>query len=237
MFEDSTFESNGRIHTRSRFWMIATLSFNGAILLALILIPLIYPEALQRQGIAYLMAVPPLETPPQPKTQPPANAPRIDTETTDRGIIAPPKIPIGIFIPTVQEPPTNVNVATWDPGGNGSSDTGRIFPGHTSEPIVRQAVTGPVAVSSGVVEALQLRRTVPVYPSIPRAAGIRGTVTLQATISKNGTIENLRVVSGPVMLQQAALDAVKTWAYKPYLLDGQPVEVETTVHVVFSLGR
>jgi protein TonB len=62
-------------------------------------------------------------------------------------------------------------------------------------------------------------------------------VTLQATISKTGTIENLRVASGPPMLQQAALDAVKSWRYRPYLLDGQPVEVETTVNVIFSLGR
>jgi protein TonB len=82
-----------------------------------------------------------------------------------------------------------------------------------------------------------LRKTVPSYPSIARAAGVQGTVNLQATISKLGTIENLRVVSGPPMLQQAALDAVKSWRYKPYLLDGEPTEVETTVSVIFSLGR
>ena len=66
---------------------------------------------------------------------------------------------------------------------------------------------------------------------------MQGALTLQATISKNGTIENLRAVSGSPMLQQAAMDAVKTWVYRPYLLDGQPVEVETTINVVFSLGR
>jgi protein TonB len=59
---------------------------------------------------------------------------------------------------------------------------------------------------------------------------------LQATISKTGAIENLHVVSGPPMLQQAALDAVKTWRYKPYLLSGEPVEVETEVNVIFTLG-
>ena len=74
-------------------------------------------------------------------------------------------------------------------------------------------------------------------PPIAIAARIEGTVVLQATISKAGTIENLRVASGPPMLQQAALDAVKTWLYRPYLLDGQPVEVETTVNVIFTLGR
>jgi protein TonB len=62
-------------------------------------------------------------------------------------------------------------------------------------------------------------------------------VVLQATISKAGTIENLRVAGGPAMLQQAALDAVKTWRYRPYLLNGQPVEVETTINVIFTLTR
>ena len=62
-------------------------------------------------------------------------------------------------------------------------------------------------------------------------------MTLQATISKNGTIENLRVAGGTIMLQEAAIDAVKSWRYRPYLLDGQPVEVETTISVIFSLGR
>jgi protein TonB len=62
------------------------------------------------------------------------------------------------------------------------------------------------------------------------------TVVLQATISKTGSIENLRVMSGPAMLTQSALDAVRSWRYRPYLLNGEPVEVETTVNVVFSLG-
>jgi len=65
---------------------------------------------------------------------------------------------------------------------------------------------------------------------------VSGTVVIQATISKAGTIDNLRVVSGPTMLRQAALDAVKTWRYKPYMLDGEPVDVETTVSVNFTLG-
>jgi protein TonB len=87
------------------------------------------------------------------------------------------------------------------------------------------------------VEGLLIQRTLPVYPPIARATGTNGTVTLAAIISKNGTIENLRVISGPIMLQQAALDAVRTWLYRPYLLNGQPVEVETTVSVIFTMQR
>ena len=60
---------------------------------------------------------------------------------------------------------------------------------------------------------------------------------LQATISITGTIENLRVVSGDPMLRQAALDAVSNWRYRPYLLNGQPVEVETTINVIFKMTQ
>ena len=72
---------------------------------------------------------------------------------------------------------------------------------------------------------------------IARQARIQGTVVLQATIGKGGEIENLRVVSGPPMLQQAALDAVRSWRYRPFYLNGEPVAVETTVNVIFSLGN
>jgi protein TonB len=239
MFEDSTFESNGRIRTRSRFWMIATLTLNGSILLGLVLIPLIYPEALPRQAIAFLMAAPPpTPTPPKPQAPPQtAQAPRPPSEMVGGELLAPPRIPPGIFIAKDKEPPAIDSGTSLDSSGSSANDVSKIFPGHGGGPVVRSAVTGPVPVSTGVEAALLLRKTVPVYPAICREARIQGTVTLQATISKGGTIENLRVVSGPPMLQQAAMDAVKTWVYRPYLLDGQPVEVETTVNVIFSLGR
>jgi protein TonB len=86
-----------------------------------------------------------------------------------------------------------------------------------------------------IVEGMVIQKTLPVYPIIAKETGTQGTVVLQATISRSGTIENLRVVSGPPMLQRAAIDAVKEWRYRPYLLSGEPVEVETTVNVVFKL--
>jgi TonB family protein len=80
-----------------------------------------------------------------------------------------------------------------------------------------------------------LEKTNPVYPPIAKAARVSGTVVLQAIISKSGTIESLHVISGPPMLQLAALEAVKTWRYRPYLLEGEPVEVMTTINVIFTL--
>ncbi len=76
----------------------------------------------------------------------------------------------------------------------------------------------------------------PVYPRIAVAAGIQGTVVMEAVISKTGRIESLHVVSGSPMLQTAALDAVRGARYRPYLLNGEPTEVQTTISVNFRLG-
>jgi TonB family protein len=93
-----------------------------------------------------------------------------------------------------------------------------------------------VSISAGDAVGLLLEKTAPLYPPIAKAAGVSGAVVLQATISKTGLIEDLHIIGGPAMLWQAALDAVKTWHYRPYLVDGEPVEVETTVNVIFTLG-
>ena len=74
------------------------------------------------------------------------------------------------------------------------------------------------------------------YPPIARAARVSGAVVLHAVISASGSVINLQVISGPPMLQQSALDAVKNWKYRPYLLNNEPVEFETTINVIFILG-
>jgi TonB family protein len=81
-----------------------------------------------------------------------------------------------------------------------------------------------------------LTKAMPVYPPEAKKAKIQGTVVLDVVISKEGNIENLRVISGPQELQQSALDAVRQWTYKPYLLNGDPVEVKTTVNIIYNLG-
>jgi protein TonB len=93
-----------------------------------------------------------------------------------------------------------------------------------------------ISVAASIMAGRAISRNPPVYPLFARTARVDGTVVLHATISKAGTISNLSIISGPPMLRQAALDAVKTWRYKPYLLDNEPVEVETTVNVIFVLG-
>jgi len=94
-----------------------------------------------------------------------------------------------------------------------------------------------INISGGVAQGLLLERTPPQYPPVAMSAGVSGTVILEAVISETGHIANIRVISGPSLLQQAAMDAVRTWVYKPYLLNGKAVQVTTTVNVVFTLGR
>ena len=81
-----------------------------------------------------------------------------------------------------------------------------------------------------------MNKVQPLYPALAKQARIQGTVRLQAVIAKNGSVEELQVISGHPLLVQAALDAVKQWRYRPTLLNGEPVEVVTTIDVVFTLS-
>ena len=232
MFEDSTFESYGRIHTRSRACMIATCAFNGSILLAMILVPLIYPAVLPHAFESFLLEAPSIKPPePKPVTQV-AMTSTAPQEMRAGQIIFPTTIPPHPYIPMTPEVTRQFNIASDDLGAPDDA----IFDSTKPHTEVRQTVSGPVRVPSTIQEGLLLHKTIPVYPPIARASGIQGTVVLQATISRAGTIENLRVISGSMMLQQAAINAVQQWQYKPYLLNGEPVEVETTVNVIFKLN-
>jgi protein TonB len=75
------------------------------------------------------------------------------------------------------------------------------------------------------------------YPPLAKAARVQGTVRFEATIGKDGHVENLQLVSGPPLLVQAAMDSVRQWVYKPTLLNGQPISVITTVDVNFTLSE
>jgi TonB family protein len=130
-------------------------------------------------------------------------------------------------------PPESIGTAGMDALA-GSGPSAKLFTGNV-RPVVKSLK--PVVISSGVASGMLIRKTPPVYPSIAKTARVAGTVQLGATISKTGAIEDVRVVSGPAMLRQSAVDAVRTWRYKPYELNNEPVEVETTINVVFNLAN
>ena len=107
---------------------------------------------------------------------------------------------------------------------------------NSSAAIPKVATPQRVRVSSGVSAGNLIKRVQPNYPPLARQARIQGTVILQAEISKEGTIQNLQLISGHPMLAPAAIEAVKQWRYKPYLLNGEPVAVDTQVQVNFTLS-
>ena len=235
MFEDSTFETMGRIQTRSRGWMMATLAFNSSILLALAIIPILHPEMLPQitNAIPMVEPAPVQDVRPVVRTE---QATTVRTEMPDGVILAPRQIPSQPWVPGATEDPGPVRTADIGGGLAGTSSPDSPFNGRGTHPDVRQAV--PVAtqhVSSGVMQGMLIYKVVPAYPAVAQAIRASGTVVLQATISRTGAIENLRVVEGPAMLRQAAVDAVRQWRYRPYMLNGHPVEVETTVDVQFRL--
>jgi protein TonB len=239
MFEDATFDSRSVQRSQAPRWMLLTLTVNLGVVAAMIVLPLMYPASLPTQLLQRALYVP---TPPMAAAQrpeahqaAPSSASPVrnlyQIPTTIPTLI--PRDPIGAAPAT-----TLLDLGSGMPGGDNvpGADGRRIFQ-TSSAPVVQRAQPASMTVSGGVLEGMLISKTTPAYPTIARTAGISGTVVLAATISREGTIVNLRVVSGNLMLTQAAMDAVKTWRYRPYLLNGQPVEVETTINVVFSMGN
>lgn len=153
----------------------------------------------------------------QPNTIPPQIAP-------GEGEVAPPTIASGPYIPGTRGSGDSTGV--WNSLGTGSA------------PVIPK---GPVSTVqtvrlSHMSEGDLVHKVVPAYPPLARTARIQGAVILQAVISKSGTIENLKLLSGHPMLTAAAVEAVRQWRYRPYILNGEPVEVETQITVNFSLG-
>ncbi|MGD0800544.1 MAG: energy transducer TonB [Terracidiphilus sp.] len=156
---------------------------------------------------------------------------RAQSDMMNHQLSAPSRIPNDLRMLAGKEPPPS---SSGMDGLGGSSGVGNVFNGNG--PKVKVEAAKKVSISEGIAGGLLLQKPPPVYPPLARQTHVSGIVVIQATISKTGVVENAHVVSGPTMLRQAAMDAVKTWRYRPYLLDGEPVEVETTVSVNFSLG-
>jgi protein TonB len=95
----------------------------------------------------------------------------------------------------------------------------------------------PIKVGGNVQAANLLKKITPLYPALAKSARIQGTVRFTAIIGKDGTIQNLQLISGHPMLVQSATDAVKQWVYRPTLLNGEPVEVITQIDVNFTLSQ
>jgi protein TonB len=104
-------------------------------------------------------------------------------------------------------------------------------------PVKKDAAPIRIKVGGNVQGAMILKKTPPLYPQLAKSARVSGVVHLAAIISKEGTIQELHSLGGPALLIQAAMDAVKQWVYRPTMLNGEPVQVETTIDVNFTLNQ
>ena len=217
-------------------WTVAVSATVQAVVVGiLILIPLIYTEALPK-GFMNTFLVAPAPPPPPPPPAAPVKAvvrPRI---ITPQRMVAPTMIPKKVEVIKDEAPDVG---AVGVEGGVGGGVPGGVLGGiigGAGPPPPPKPTQQRIRVGGNVAAAKLVHQVQPVYPQIAKTAHVQGTVLLHAIIAKDGTIQELQYVSGPPLLMRAAMDAVHEWRYSPTLLNGEPVEVDTTIQVVFTLG-
>jgi protein TonB len=234
-------------------WKRATLPiayiFEGLIVGLFVLVPLIYTEALPSAQLMTFLAAPP--PPPPPPPPPAAVVPRVVRRVTMEDIMKAPTV-IPKAVQRLNEnapPPTAVGVVGGVPGGvPGGGQFGGVLGGVIGAvmssasappppPPPKAATPKRIRVGGQVENARLIFQPKPEYPPLAKMARIQGTVRLEAIISKDGTIQDLKVVSGHPLLVKSALEAVQRWRYQPTLLNGEPVEVVTEVDVNFTLAE
>ena len=158
-------------------------------------------------------------------------------------LVAPKAIPKDVKIIKEEEQPPDMGGMTGGvPGGVAGGSMGGVLGGviggaGAAPPPPPKAAVSRTRVGGAVQAAKLVNRVQPIYPPLARQTRISGTVKLHAIIGKDGAVQQLQVVSGHPLLVQAALDAVKQWRYQPTLLNGEPVEVDTEIDVIFSLAQ
>ena len=246
LFADSLLESGPPDRRRRGFATTFSFVFQCVLLGILAILPLMFTEALPSAQLLTFLVAPP---PPPPPPPPPAAVPiakAVQTDILKNGELrTPSRIPQKIQMIREEESPPQISggVVGGIPGGvpggqlggviggiiNSSNNNTAIIP--KLEPVKR------IRISQGVTQGMLVSKIEPQYPKLALLAHLAGVVVLKAIISRQGTIEELQVVSGHPLLVPAAMAAVKQWRYRPYLLNGEPVEVETNVVVTFQLAH
>lgn len=222
-------------------FLVSTL-IQCLVLGVMILVPLIYTEALPKQMLTTLLVAPPPPPPPPPPAAPIQKVRPITRLVQAGRLVAPRAIPREVAMIKEEELPPDVSagivggVPGGVPGGQAGGVLGGILGGISNLPPPPKETPKRIRVGGQVQQARLISQPKPVYPPLARQARIQGTVRLQAIIAKDGAIVELQVVSGHPLLVQAALEAVRQWRYQPTLLNGEPVEVVTTIDVVFTLS-
>jgi periplasmic protein TonB len=246
LFSDSLLQYEGQ-KGRQTWATLGSFALQCAMLGVLLLLPLYFTQELPKSQLLTFLVAPPPPPPPPPAAQQVAKIMKqIESDLLSGGQLrTPTKIPAKVQMIKEEEAPPPMpggGVVGGVPGGIPGGQLGGVIGGIVNAtsnlsyiPKLQPVVPQRIRISQGVTSGLLLRKVEPSYPAIARAARIQGDVVLKAIIDKDGNIQDLQLVSGHPMLVPAAIQAVKQWRYKPYLLNGQPVEVETTITVIFTL--
>jgi periplasmic protein TonB len=254
MFEQ-TFVGGGKTN---KSWTVM-ISFIGQIVLIVVavILPLIYTEVLPATSLNSLLVAPPPPPPPPPPPAPPAPVKviKVIPRQFDAGkLMAPKVVPKEIAVIKEDElppPASAVGGVMGGVAGAGGGMPGGVLGGIMSSvpsaapppppppppPVKKVETVQRLKVGGNVQGAMILKKTQPIYPPLAKSARVSGVVHLAAVIAKDGTIQELHAVGGPALLVQAAMDAVRTWVYRPTMLNGEPVVVETTIDVNFTLNN
>jgi protein TonB len=241
MFDELVESAAVKKKTNTSWAVTLSVVAQTLVLLILILIPLIYTQALPKAMLSTLLIAPP---PPPPPPPPPQAVPvkvikPVARLLTQGKLMAPRAIPKDVAVFKEAELPPEPPAGTGVMGGLGGGDIlGGLGGGSSAGAPPPPPPKAPARIKlGGQVQAAKIvAQPQPLYPALARQARIQGNVVLHAIIDKDGRVGQLEVVSGHPLLVQAALDAVKQWRYQPTQLNGDPVEVDTTITVSFVLG-
>lgn len=238
MFEDSLVESRvGVVSSTKRWTMLASISFQVALAGVVIIMPLLHPEALPFRYETPKVLIPLMPKPPVPmqveQVSPASSSLSTGEASSSRKCIF---SSLPGQDPAYNDAPAPARFGSGMAGPDGLPNGIGDGPGPVVTVVPEKPAAGPIHVSTGVSQGMLLAPIRPVYPAIARAAGVQGAVVVDAIISRTGTIESLHVVSGALMLQNAALDAIREARYRPFRLNGEPTEVQTTITVNFRIG-
>ena len=242
MFEEMVVSSPTSKKTNKPWTVVVSMLLQMTFLAILILIPLIYTDALPKGTFATMLVAPP---PPPPPPPPPAVEKIIRVKPQvhlmqNNQLVQPRVIPKETKIIKEEAEAPDVGMTGGVPGGVAGGSMGGVLGG-----VIGGAGSGPappkptqtrIRQGGAVTAASLINKVNPVYPPLARQTRVSGTVRLHAIISKDGSVQQLEVLSGHPLLVQSALDAVRQWRYRPTLLNGEPVEVDTTIDVIFSLA-
>ncbi len=242
--------------------VIGSIVFHTFLIATVLLVPLLLPQSIsQRELLVTLVSPigPPPPPPPPPVALPAATVPPVARQpirsvTPDAPLIMPTQVPKEIARLVEAPLPIPVGVIGGVPGGVPGGTIGGVIGGILSAnanasaltfpeapappppppPPPKIVVSGPVRVGGDVREPHPLKMVPPVYPPLASKARVSGVVVLEATLTAQGTVEEIRVVSGHPLLIDAAIAAVRQWQYEPTLLNGTPVSVILTAKVRFE---